>query len=525
MLTLLRAGKPTVAFVLRLTAQSALVSAGIGLGGCTDELPTAPVERRTSAVPVPDVVTNRYIVRFRDDVSDPVALADQLVALHGGIPFHYYQFALKGFAVANLTPSALSAVRSHPQVVWVEEDRLEAPAQAPTSPQILPLDGGDYRHSSLWALDRVEERSAVFNGRFEFLNCGSGSHIYIIDTGIRGGHSEWGYERIGTSVTRLSFSWNASPTIDQHGHGTGVASAAAGRTYGIAKCATLHSVRISDDSLAYISDEIDGLDWVAGNYEPPAVANFSWGGHSFGVRDAIEGVIRAGVVVVKAAGNDDIDAYQKRGNRAQDLIVVGSSNRWDYRSEFSNYGSLITLFAPGSAVRLADNDYDTGWRFGDGTSFAAPYVAGVVATLLVQQFNATAARIRHLLRTTATEGVLHEIGPGSPNRLLYSYVDASVVPNPSYGSYPTAPVITGPDVVQPHTSCWWTVSGGSSNPVAYEWFVDEVLQSETGYILWYSPGASAFQIEVKVHDADGTIWSDYHYVTTSSTAPRCPDVY
>ena len=451
-----------------------------------------------------------------------MGLATQLVAAHGGVPFHYYQFAIKGFAVANLPAAAVIALRNNPMVLWVREDGLDPQADI----QFLPLTAVSYRESTLWALDRVDERDDVFDGRFNHLNCGSGSHVYILDTGIRGGHTEWGYGRIGTSVTRLSFSYHASPTIDQDGHGTQVASAAAGGTYGIAKCATLHSVRINDNDSAWHSDIIAGLDWVAGNHVKPAVANLSYVGHDFGVRDALEGVIRAGVVMVKAAGNDGVDAYQKRGNRAQGLIVVGSSTRNDNKSGFSDYGSTLTLFAPGTEIFMADKDADDDVIISSGTSFAAPFVAGAAAVFLNQQPSATPARIKHVITTAATQNELSSssIGSGSPNRLLFTYMNAVEVPDPSYGWYPTAPEITTPDAVKPGRTCWWMVSTGSSNPVSYEWYVNEVPQSETGYILWYTSETAPFEIEVRVHDSDGTIWTNYRYVTVSADAAECPDV-
>lgn len=177
----------------------------------------------------PDSVYNRYIVLFLNDVQQPISLAQQLVAQHGGYPFHFYQKAVKGFAVANLSPGVVAILRAIPFVRSVEPDGLAEQHDD----QFLPLDGGSFQFSSLWSLDRIDERQAVFNGVFSYTP-GTGSHIYILDTGIRCGHNEF-VGRIGNGSTHLMFSAGASPCIDQDGHGTAVASAAGGTTYGTAK--------------------------------------------------------------------------------------------------------------------------------------------------------------------------------------------------------------------------------------------------------------------------------------------------
>lgn len=479
----------------------------VALLSCADAPPLAPVATASfEARPVS--IENRYIVLFRDDVADPAALTNTLLAMHGGNLGHVYQFALKGFAVANLSAAAVEALRRNPLVRSIEpaqEMRLHDAQQ-------LPLTGSSYRQSILWALDRVDERADTFDGLYSYSHGGSGTHIYIVDSGVRGGHVEWGYGRIGTSVTKLAWSWGASPTIDQIGHGTGVAGVAAGNTYGIAKCATIHSVRVEDGGGfpcpdgACEEDLIAGIDWVAGNHERPAVMNVSFQGSS-AIRSAFEGAIARGVIAIKSAGNAGVDAGQDPANHAQGLIVAGASDRNDYRSSFlngaSNIGSLITLFAPGSAILSADKDSDTDTLSWWGTSFAAPFTAGVAALILQQEPSAPPSRVRELLTTTSTTGELNgNLGAGSPNRLLFSHIITPPPPPPL-----TSVSIDGPARIQPGDTCtWYAIVGDGSPPYTYYWTNDGAFGgSSSSYSGSKGDGStgSSFSLRVWVTDAVG----------------------
>lgn len=354
--------------------------------------------------------------------------------LGGGVPFQFYETAVKGFAVANLPPAAVRALAAHPMVRLVEEDGLLDPHDV----QVLPLDSYSYQASSLWALDRIDEHPPNFNGQFEYFYRGTGVHIYIVDTGVRCGHEEFA-GRIGEGVTRLSWSWGANPCIDQDGHGTRGAGAAAATTYGVAKGAIVHSVRINDNGTAYTSDIIAGLDWIAANAIHPAVANLSYGSapSEFSLRDALEGVVNSGVVMVKSAGNSNIDAFEDRANRAAGAIIVGASDRYDYRADFgdgraSNYGSTVSLFAPGLYVRTTTHLSDNSVGDGHGTSIAAPVVTGVAAAFLEQEPGASSFRARDVLRNSATANALGDVGPGSPNLLVFSQFRTVSLVGPTY---------------------------------------------------------------------------------------------
>lgn len=414
-------------------------------------------DRLQAVEAAPDSIYNRYIVLFQHDVQDPIGLAQQIVAQHGGYPFHFYQKAVKGFAVANLAPGVVEILRAIPFVRSVEPDGLAEQHDD----QFLPLDGGSFQFSSLWSLDRIDERQAAFNGVFSY-TAGTGSHIYILDTGIRCGHSEF-VGRIGNGVTRLANSWGASPCIDQDGHGTAVASVAGGTTYGTAKGAIIHPIRINDNGDAYYSDMIAGLDWVAVNAIHPAVANLSYQANDFGVRDALEGVVNSGVVMVKSAGNLNVDAFQDRGNRAVGLIVVSATDRNGERAvippafQLAAYGSTVTLWAPGASIRAAKSDHDTDVATWSGSSFSAPYTAGVAASFLQTEPLASPLRVRDVLRESATRDQLSNLGSGSPNRLLYSLFRSAIVQGPNW-------IVS--DAEQTYT--WNGVTSGSG-PWSYQW--------------------------------------------------------
>ncbi len=257
-------------------------------------------------------------------------------------------------------------------------------------------------------------------------------HIYIVDSGVRGGHIEF-TGRMGNGTCKVRFSGGCSPTIDQLGHGTSVASQAAGTTVGVAKQATIHPVRIDDgDDGAREGDLIAGLDWVLGNRISPAVVNLSYGdagcncGGSFAERDALQRLVNSGITVVKSAGNANRDAYMWRPNRVTPALVVAAAG-WDgfstlYRMSYSSYGSTVDLYAPGNGTRAATNVANNTYRddFG-GTSGASPFVAGVAAQILQANPFYGSGQVEATVEALATPGVIWGTMPGDPNLFLFRY--------------------------------------------------------------------------------------------------------
>lgn len=479
------------------------------LGGCTDDaIVTEPQVQADPAAPTqalesqrPDSIENAYIVVFRDDVADPATVSADLVEALGGSRFYVYEHALKGFAVANLSDPALAALRANPVIRYVEEDRLQMPADT----QDVSV------HAGHWGLDRVDERARQLDGVYEYFEAGDGTHVYIVDSGVRGGHQEFD-GRIGNGAAFIKWSWDPSPTIDALGHGTAVASIAAGTTTGIAKLATVHPVRIDDgDAGAHSSDIVAGLDWVAANAVQPASANLSYEASATSIKDAMEGVVDADVVLTKSAGNGDTDACSADvGTTAAGALVVSATTEFDSRWFLANYGSCVDLFAHGASVRVADaqgdNTYDDDFS---GTSFAAPFAAGLAAVIRgdPDYGHLAPAEVNSAITSSATAGVVSNEA-GAPDLLIHTMYEV-----PLFAS------IIGPSAVwEDETHTWTADVAGGTDPYTYEWYRDGQLVSTLGSYTG-TAGSSDFDLELDVEDADGEVASDFLHVTVTTCPP------
>lgn len=470
----------------------------------------------------PDTIINRYVVVLRSDVVSALEVSQALVGQVGGLRFYVYETALKGFAVANLPEGAVSILRQNPLVISAEEDKQMQPLQN-VQQLVAPRDTG------LYLLDRIDQRALPLSWQYTYTVTGSGVHIYIVDSGVRGGHQEWGYRRIGNSAAFIKWSINPSPTIDQLGHGTAVAGAAAGSRIGVAKHATIHSVRIDDgDEPAWESDIIAGLDWVAGHRIRPAVTNLSYEQNTSAIAAAITGVINQGVTFVTAAGNAGVDACNP-STQVASVLTVGATAVDDFRTPYSNIGPCVDLFAPGGSLggysngygllELASNTGDGDYRYSRGTSFAAPVAAGVAALVLQQNSTLSPAAVVDLIVQSATPNAVINPGAGSPNRLLFSRF---TVPPPP----PSLNVsISGPTEIPPGATCTWTASvANGTPPFSYNWTIDGNFAG-TAYSATGSkdPGnfSSSFLVRVSVTDSGGS--SGERQITVNEVSgPLCP---
>ena len=425
-------------YVLRRAAHIRQLLALLVVSACTEGVAPSPPQVQTPAAPLgsisqstSDSVPGAYIVVLRDDTPNVDAIAEETVRLHGGTRGHVFQSALKGFSVRDLPDAAVAALRENPAIAVVEPVRL---VHAGQGTQSLPLDNDTYQFSSRWGLDRSDDgNTPVFDGTYSYYHTGVGVHLYIMDSGINGSHVEFAGRHGATAyggcaINGLGF---VGPWSDQVGHGTGVAGLAAGATYGVAKNAIIHSVRIFCNSITTSCDEVvAGLDWLVGHVEYPAVVNMSFGDdhNCFSVETATASVIAHGITAVKAAGNENIDAFQDRGNRPAGLIVVGASDQTDGRAFFgtgglaSNYGPTLALFAPGALQRSAGINSSTDSTFFNGTSAAAPLAAGAAANLLEAYPTYTPSQIRSMLVGNAANVTLANAGTGSPSKLLYAKI-------------------------------------------------------------------------------------------------------
>jgi subtilisin family serine protease len=388
-----------------------VVFAGIAAAVTACDTSRSPVEPRAmSTAPrfaavaaQPELIAGQYIVVFKQDVQDPDALAQSLIRAHGATHRFSYTHAIKGFA-AKMSDAAAAAIARNPQVAYVEQDQVMRAITTETN--------------ATWGIDRIDQRALPLSGTYSYTPTGAGVTAYIIDTGIRFDHVEFG-GRAATGVDEVTAGGNAS---DCNGHGTHVSGTVGGATYGVAKGVRLVAVRVLDCSgSGTTSGVVAGIDWVTGNHATPAVANMSLGGGaSTSLDDAVRRSISAGVTYAIAAGNSNADACSYSPARVAEAITVGATTSSDARASYSNFGSCLDLFAPGSSITSAWYTSTTATNTISGTSMATPHVTGTAALFLETNPSAAPATVAAAITSSATTGVVTTAGAGSPNRLLYS---------------------------------------------------------------------------------------------------------
>jgi subtilisin family serine protease len=348
-------------------------------------------------------IPNRYIVVFKQNVAGPATEAQRMVGQSQGKLHFIYTKAIKGFA-ADLSPRAVQLLRADPSVALIEQDqviKLETTQNNPVN----------------WGLDRIDQRNLPLSLSYTYNRTGAGVHFYGIDTGINLTHNDLA-GRVGNGFDAVTTGGNAA---DCNGHGTHTATTAAGTTFGVAKGATVHPVRVLDcGGSGTTAGVIAGIDWVTNNHQTPAVANMSLGGGiSTTLDQAVANSVASGVVYAVSAGNNNVSACTQSPAREPSAITVAASNKTDTRAPFSNFGTCVDIFAPGVGITA-------GWIGGNnatmrisGTSMASPHVAGTALLYLEANPSATPAQVASAITSNATTGKIKSPGSGSPNRLLF----------------------------------------------------------------------------------------------------------
>jgi subtilisin family serine protease len=404
---------PTLSFNLEEKKMKKTYALLVLAGLCAVVFLSAPVRsteaKKDKLRKVSNKIENNYIVVLDDEVvgergpfSIAPYIASELATNHGGKLKHVYQNALNGFAV-EMTEAQAEALSNDFRVKFVEEDGV---VQADATQSNPP-----------WGLDRVDQRNLPLNAIYTFNWTGSGVRAYVIDTGIRTAHNQFGGRASNV------FDAFGGSGADCNGHGTHVAGTIGGSTYGVAKSALLRGVRVLDcNGSGSNSGVIAGVDWVRSNHIAPAVANMSLGGGASSALDtAVNNLHNANVTIAVAAGNNNgANACNVSPARAANAITVGSTTQSDSRSSFSNIGTCLDIFAPGSGILSAWWTSNTATATLSGTSMASPHVAGAAALYKQANPSASSTTIRNALVNNATTGVLSNVGTGSPNRLLYT---------------------------------------------------------------------------------------------------------
>ncbi len=417
-----------------LAAAAALTS----LAACADraESPVAPEPVAPAAAR--GVIEGSYVVVLKEG-ANPRSVA----AVAGVSPRYVYTAALTGFA-AELNPGQLNALQNNPSVDYIEPD-MRVTATATQS-------------NATWGLDRIDQRALPLSGTFTYTPTGAGVNVYVIDTGIRLTHGDFG----GRAVSGYD-AVDGGSADDCNGHGTHVAGTVGGAAYGVAKGAKLIAVRVLDCAGSGTnSGVIAGMDWVAQNHAKPAAANMSLGGGaSQATDDAIQRMVNAGVTVVVAAGNENQNACNVSPARAVNAITVGSTTNTDARSSFSNFGSCLDLFAPGSNITSAWHTGDAATSTISGTSMASPHVAGVAALYLQGNPSATPATVTSAIVGSTTANKVTSAGTGSPNKLLFSGLTAESGGGTGGTTYTGTLSGTGAVQYQPNGSYYYSTTAGT----------------------------------------------------------------
>jgi aqualysin 1 len=352
--------------------------------------------------------SKRYIVVLKSSVANVQSVAGEQSRKVGASTQAVFRHAIKGY-VATLTSAQLAGVEADSRVAYVEPDQV---MQAWTT-----------QTGATWGIDRIDQRNLPLNGTFNYTRTGSGVKAYVIDTGIRFAHSQFG----GRAISGYD-AVDGGAADDCNGHGTHVSGTIGGSTYGVAKAVTLVAVRVLDcGGSGTTSGVIAGVDWVTGNHlaGQPAVANMSLGGGASPALDsAVQNSINDGVSYAIAAGNGDILGRQANAcnyspARVAAAMTVSATDSTDTKASWANYGNCVDWFAPGVSITSSWYTSNSATKTISGTSMATPHTAGVAALYLQSNPGASPATVRTALFNATTKSVVRSSSTTN-NHLLFT---------------------------------------------------------------------------------------------------------
>ncbi|NBC17993.1 MAG: S8 family serine peptidase [Bacteroidetes bacterium] len=454
-----------------------------------------------------DAIPGQYIVVLKGQMGNVPQQAQTLAQQHGGEVGFTYQHVLKGFSISNLPAKAVRALEKNPNVAYVEQDQ-----------KVYAVGS---QSNATWGLDRSDQRDTNYDNTYNYNATGAGVHAYILDTGIRTSHNDFG-GRASVGFDAIGDGQNGQ---DCDGHGTHVAGTVGGTTWGIAKDVSLVAVRVLDcQGSGTISGVVAGVDWVTNNAQKPAVANMSLGGGaSSTLDDAVRNSIASGVQYAVAAGNGDWlgreqDACDGSPSRVTEAMTVSATDDTDTKASWANYGSCVDWFSPGVSITSAWIGSDSDTNTISGTSMAAPHTAGIAALYLEGNPGADAQTVRDAIYNETTKNVVSDART-SNNHLTYSlnFGDGGTTNSPPTASF----TYTCTDL-----SCDFDGSGSSDSDgtiSSYAWdFGDGTTGS--GQTVSHTYGADGtYTVTLTVTDDAGATDSDAQDVSVSaSTTNEAP---
>ena len=371
--------------------------------GLTTGAQAAPAEADVLSVSGADVVPDSYVV-----VLKPGKIARTVAAEHDATVLHTYTKVFSGFA-ATMSARQARQVAADPDVAFVQPNVIHRISDTQTNPPS-------------YGLDRIDQRNRPLNQAYTYTTNAANVHAYIIDTGIRVTHQDFG-GRASSGHDAV----DGGAADDCNGHGTHVAGTVGGSAHGVAKGVHLVAVRVLNcEGSGTTAQVAAGIDWVTANAVKPAVANMSLGGGADTALDnAVGASIASGVSYAIAAGNGlfglfALDACTQSPARVATAITVSATNSSDAKPSWANRGTCVDVFAPGISITSAWSTSDTATNTISGTSMATPHVAGAAALYLATHPGDSPAQVHGAVVSNATTGVVTSPGSGSPNRLLYT---------------------------------------------------------------------------------------------------------